>query len=565
MFLDDSACNLASLNLMKFRREDRSFDVERFKKAVRVFITAQEIVVDRAGYPTAPIAENSHAFRPLGLGYSNLGALLMASGFAYDSDEGRSLCAALTAVMTGQAYLTSSEIAGCLGPFEGYADNRESMLRVMGMHREAVDGIGTSCPGELAAAALRVWDECLESGETHGYRNAQATVIAPTGTISFMMDCDTTGIEPDLALVKYKQLAGGGMLKIVNRTVPLALEALGYGPDERERIWKCIEERETVEGCVDLKPEHLAIFDCAFPPKNGSRSIDWRAHVRMMAAAQPFVSGAISKTVNMPRDCSVEDVTQAYIEGWHRGLKALAIYRDGSKESQPLATATEEERARTAAPRAGKRPFRKRLPDTRTSVTHKFSVSGHEGYITVGLYENGRPGELFITMAKEGSTIGGLMDVFGTAVSMCLQYGVPLEVLVNKFAHSRFDPSGWTSNPDIPMAKSLTDYIFRWLGIRFIPGYREKNAPRRDPGAAGKADKAGTTEGAGGSPAAVSSAGENGGASAGKDQRPGIGGSLEEFARLQAEAPLCDNCGALTVRQGMCYLCFNCGETSGCG
>ncbi|MHC4941753.1 MAG: vitamin B12-dependent ribonucleotide reductase [Planctomycetota bacterium] len=539
MFLDDSACNLASLNLMKFRREDGTFDVERFRKAVRIFITAQEIVVDHASYPTPVIAENSHRFRPLGLGYTNLGALLMASGTPYDSEEGRALCGAVTAIMTGQAYLTSSEIAGHIGPFDEFEINREPMLNVMRMHRDAVDEISDVCPGYLHQAAKKVWDQCLEQGFAYGYRNAQATVLAPTGTISFLMDCDTTGIEPDLALIKYKQLAGGGMLEIVNRTIPLALDALGYDEEKKNRIWKYIEDKKTVEGCSDLDDEHLPVFDCAFSPENGKRSIDWRAHLRMMAAAQPFLSGAISKTVNMPKESTVEDIAQAYIEGWRLGLKALAIYRDGSKESQPLSTSTEGDKAKAAAEEAKPRPLRKRLPDTRASMTHKFSINGHEGYLTVGLYKDGKPGEVFLTMAKEGSTIGGLMDVLGTVISMCLQYGVPLEVLVDKFSHARFEPSGWTSNPDVPVAKSIVDYIFRWLGIQFIPGYREKNAPKRERD---------TKE---------------------SGEEPGIqtkaAATTEEMARMQQDTPPCDNCGALTVRVGMCYLCYNCGSTSGCG
>lgn len=546
MFLDDSACNLASLNLMKFRKDDGSFDTERFCSAVRIFITAQEIVVDRAGYPVEAIVENSHRFRPLGLGYTNLGALLLASGMPYDSDEGRALCGAVTAILTGQAYLTSSELAAGCGPFEGFEVNCEPMLAVMQKHRDAVDLIDASCPADLIDAARRVWDECLAAGRKHGYRNAQTTVIAPTGTISFMMDCDTTGIEPDLALVKYKQLAGGGMLRIVNQTVPLALGVLGYGEEAQQRIWDYIEENETVEGCPDLEQDHLAVFDCAFPPREGSRVIDWRAHLKMMAAAQPFVSGAISKTVNMPRTTSVEEIAEAYIEGWHRGLKALAIYRDGSKGSQPLSTTREngEEKQEPEEKEQPGKPFRRHLPDTRASITHKFSVNGHEGYITVGLYENGLPGELFITMAKEGSTIGGLMDVLGTLISMSLQYGVPLEVVVNKFTHSRFEPSGWTSNPDIPMAKSLVDYIFRWLGIQFIPGYREKNTPNRDVNVEAVPE---STESR-------------------KEKKPAPTVQGEDSHQVHTDdAPLCDNCGAITLRVGMCYLCYNCGSTSGCG
>jgi ribonucleoside-diphosphate reductase alpha chain len=412
---------------MKFRKPDGVFDVERFAAACRVFFIAQEILVDHASYPTPRIARNSHLYRPLGLGYSNLGSLLMADGLAYDSDAGRGLCGALTAILHGSANRTSAELAAAVGPFEGFAANREPMLAVMQMHRDAVEKIDPACPKYLQDAARRIWDEVLAGGRRSGYRNAQATVLAPTGTISFLMDCDTTGIEPDIALVKYKQLAGGGMLKIVNQTVPLALRTLGYDEPAVEGILSYIDKNDTIEGAPTLKDQHLAVFDCAFKPRLGVRSIRWEAHVQMMAAAQPFISGAISKTVNMPRETTPADIAGAYTEGWRMGLKALAIYRDGSKESQPLNTSTEADK--TAA-KATPAPRRERLPDTRRSVTHKFNVGGHEGYITVGLYDDGRPGELFITMAKEGSTIGGLMDAFGTSVSMSLQYGVPLEVYV---------------------------------------------------------------------------------------------------------------------------------------
>ena len=488
MFLDNTACNLASINLMKFRKEsedakESTFDSERFVAAARIFFIAQDILVDHASYPTKDIAHNSHLFRPLGLGYSNLGSLLMSRGASYDSDAGRGICGALTSLMHGAANLASCEIAESVGTFEEYEKNAEPFLRVMEMHREAVDAIDPECPAELRSAAREIWDEVLTAGPVHGFRNAQATVLAPTGTISFMMDCDTTGIEPDIALVKYKQLAGGGMLKIVNRTVPMALKTLGYDEPEIGAILDYIEKHDTIEGTPDLDPVHLPVFDCAFSPRNGNRSIAWKAHIRMMAAAQPFLSGAISKTVNMPRESKPEEIAEAYMDGWRLGLKALAIYRDGSKESQPLSTSTEGDKAADKV--AGNiaaghvkivtKPRRRRLPDTRQSITHKFSVSGHEGYVTVGLYEDGMPGELFITMAKEGSTIGGLMDAFGTSVSMSLQYGVPLEDYVNKFSHMRFEPQGFTKNPDIRMAKSLIDYIFRWLGNTFLPGYREAN------------------------------------------------------------------------------------------
>jgi len=609
MFLDDTACNLASINLMKFRRPDGSFDVERFATACRIFFVAQEILVDHASYPTARIARNSHLYRPLGLGYSNLGSLLMADGLAYDSDAGRGLCGALTAILHGAANRTSAELAGAVGPFEGFAANREPMLKVMQMHRDAVEAIDPACPRSLHDAARKVWDDVLAGGRAHGYRNAQATVLAPTGTISFLMDCDTTGIEPDIALVKYKQLAGGGMLKIVNQTVPLALRTLGYDEPAVEGILAWINEKDTIEGAPGLKSDHLPVFDCAFKPRLGERSIAWEAHVKMMAAAQPFLSGAISKTVNMPRESTPGDIARAYQEGWRMGLKALAIYRDGSKESQPLSTSTEGDKAAAKATTAA--PRRERLPDTRRSVTHKFSVGGHEGYITVGLYDDGRPGELFITMAKEGSTIGGLMDAFGTAVSMSLQYGVPLEVYVKKFSHTRFEPWGYTKNADIPVAKSLVDYLFRWMGTQFIPGYREANRPSGDGGGGEAAAGSGDAESES-KPAAMKASGLADGqgkpkpkveATAARGRHPGGNGSAavkpvavrttsaaadtaavleragfrmaenphasvddrqSQFAKFQIDAPACDNCGSITVRNGNCYLCHNCGNSMGC-
>jgi ribonucleoside-diphosphate reductase alpha chain len=470
MFLDDTACNLASVNLMKFRRPDGTFDAERFEATCRLAFIAQEVLVDHASYPTERITRNSHRYRPIGLGYSNLGSLLMASGLPYDSDEARGLASVITALMHGAAFRTSAELAAAVGPFDAFEENRGPMLHVMEMHWDQVDHI-RECPEYLKAAARKVWDEVLVEGRRHGFRNAQATVLAPTGTISFMMDCDTTGIEPDIALVKYKQLAGGGMMKIVNQTVPEALATLGYDEREIASIVSYINKEDTIEGAADLKPEHLPVFDCAFQPPHGTRYIAWKAHVLMMAAAQPFISGAISKTVNMPKDSTVEDIAGAYTAGWKLGLKALAVYRDGAKESQPVSVKSEPEKEEKVVPG----PRRERLPDTRRSITHKFSVTGHEGYITVGLYPDGRPGELFITMAKEGSTVGGLMDCFGTAVSMSLQYGVPLTVYVNKFSHTRFEPWGYTKNPDIKIAKSVVDYIFRWLGNTFLPGYREAN------------------------------------------------------------------------------------------
>jgi ribonucleoside-diphosphate reductase alpha chain len=545
----------------------------------------------------------------------------------------------------GAANLTSAELSEAVGPFDGYELNREPFLRVMQMHRDAVEEINPGCPPSMQDAARRTWDDVLAAGHVHGFRNAQATVLAPTGTISFMMDCDTTGIEPDIALVKYKQLAGGGMLKIVNQTVPLALTTLGYDQPQIGSILSYITEHDTIEGSPDVKEEHLSVFDCAFQPRNGKRSIAWQAHILMMAAAQPFLSGAISKTVNMPRDTTTEDIAKAYFDGWKLNLKALAIYRDGSKESQPLATSSEGQRAAAAAAAIAK-PRRERLPDTRQSITHKFNVSGHEGYITVGLFPDGRPGELFLTMAKEGSTIGGLMDAFGTAVSMSLQYGVPLEDYVRKFSHMRFEPQGYTKNPDIKIAKSLIDYIFRWMGNTFLPGYKEasmgvlpgesderaglssSNAPAdgvestpakvkgsgfgvqqkpikpRPPVAEKPGPKAegGRRKGEGPTatlapspkpparnnptpdtrhltPHAANGNGHSNGHSNGngdistallaragimpKDAGPNTARS-EQFADFQSDAPACDNCGAITVRNGNCYLCHNCGSSMGC-
>ena len=607
MFVDDSACNLASVNLMKFRQEDGGFDVKRFQAACRIVLIAQDILVDHASYPTKRIAANSHRFRPLGLGFSNLGSLVMASGLAYDCEGARGLCGAVTALLHGTACRTSTELAAAVGTFDAFSENRDAMLRVMGMHWEKVEQI-ESCPAYLKTAARQVWDEVLAGGRRHGFRNAQATVLAPTGTISFMMDCDTTGIEPDIALVKYKQLAGGGMLKIVNQTVPLALETLGYTAEEIKSINAYVDKEDTIEGAADLKTEHLSIFDCAFQAPNGTRSIPWKAHVKMMAAAQPFLSGAISKTVNMPKDSTAEDVADAYVEGWRLGLKALAVYRDGSKGVQPLNTKDNSVKSekQVAAPR------RERLPDTRQSVTHKFNVSGHEGYITVGCYPDGRPGELFITMAKEGSTIGGLMDCFGTAVSMSLQYGVPLEVYVNKFSHTRFEPMGHTKNPDIRIAKSIVDYIFRWLGIEFAieskdgarplpapmgsktkrkasepetesrPAATMVGGPKRGQGSAATAQTVSLSTAGNGStgrssnghkkaptrksptPRAPLETLELTTATAIADSPAAFSNPSEQFATFQDDAPSCDSCGAITVRNGNCYLCYNCGNSMGC-
>ncbi len=587
MFLDDTACNLASINLMKFVGPNGTFDVERFRTAARLFFIAQEILVDHASYPTEPIARNSHLYRPLGLGYSNLGSVLMTEGLPYDSAAARGLCGSLTSLLHGEANRTSAELASVVGPFDRYSANEKPMLNVMQMHRKACDEIDDEGPAELKQAATQLWDEVLQIGEKYGFRNAQATVLAPTGTISFMMDCDTTGIEPDIALVKYKQLAGGGMLKIVNQTVRRGLEKLGYTPGQVEGILKYIDENDTIEGAPDLEVEHLPVFDCAFQPANGVRSIPWQAHVTMMAAAQPFLSGAISKTVNMPNDTTPEDIANAYYWGWELGLKAIAIYRDGSKQSQPLNTKTEEDDAAESAAQVVTetvekivyKPRRERLQDTRQSVTHKFTIAGHEGYLCVGLYPDGRPGEIFITMAKEGSTIGGIMDSFGTALSIALQYGVPLEVLVNKFSHTRFEPMGHTSNKDIRIAKSVVDYIARWLGLTFLSGHDV--VPKTDETNRGNGVEVVTP-----SNSAVESLKHDAGAAVAVAERAALLASLkdsakpngtspeshgtqdssqnEQFSRFQMDAPPCDNCGAITVRNGNCYLCHACGNSMGC-
>jgi ribonucleoside-diphosphate reductase alpha chain len=618
MFIDDSACNLASLNLMKFRKEGGAFDVESFKKAVRIFIIAQEILVDNGSYPDKAITINSHRFRPLGLGYANLGSLIMSLALPYDSDQARALASAVSAIMTGAAYAASAEIAQLKGPFADFERNRESMLKVINMHRQHAYNIPEAhCPDYLRNAAKDAWDQAVDAGTKSGFRNAQTTVLAPTGTIGFMMDCDTTGVEPDIALIKYKLLAGGGMLKLVNRTVPMALERLGYTPEDIKATCDFIDERETIEGAPRLTPDHLPVFDCAFKPKNGKRFIHYMAHLKMMAAVQPFISGAISKTINMPKESTTEEIVAAYTEGWKLGLKAVAIYRDGSKRLQPVSTDKhKEEKAKAAAP-AG-RPFRRRLPDTRNSITHKFSVAGHEGYLTVGLYEDGQPGELFITMAKEGSTVGGLMDVIGTCTSMALQYGVPLITLVDKFRHARFEPSGMTSNRDIPFAKSLIDYIFCWLGCQFMPGYADKNLPNRvgtvKPPENGNvttarelvektkdlAHKIAEAKAAGGNgkkapktddskvpeivipikqmpllPAdrlaaratrAVSLVGVPAASTEGEMQTEAsiMQQFNAQFEHFGDDAPACDICGSITVRNGTCYKCFNCGNSMGC-
>ncbi len=553
VFLDDTACNLASLNLMHFRSIDGGFDAESFRRAVDLTILAQEILVSNARYPTESIERNSHAFRPLGLGYANLGAFLMASGAPYDSDAGRAAAAAITALMTGEAYAMSARIAGHTGAFAGFEKNREPCLAVLRKHAAAVEHIDeTLAPADLVAAAHTSWADAIRLGEQCGLRNAQVTVLAPTGTIGFMMDCDTTGIEPDIALVKYKKLVGGGVLKIVNNTVPLALQRLGYSPETIHSILQFVDDLETIEGAPGLKSEHLAVFDCAFKAANGTRSIHYMGHIRMMGAVQPFLSGAISKTVNMPSTATPEDVERAYVEAWKLGLKAIAVYRDGCKRSQPLNTGKEKKSAE-AAPAASERLARRRLPDERRSITHKFSIGGHEGYMTVGMYDDGAPGELFVTMAKEGSVVSGLMDNFATSISMALQYGVPMRVLCDKFSHTRFEPSGFTGNPDIPIAKSITDYIFRWLSLKFLPreDAEQVQEAKRDlaPGVAPQALK---------KPAAQSTV-EMVLPPVARQPAPG-----EATPWMQQDAPPCPTCGSITVRSGACYKCGNCGTTTGC-
>jgi ribonucleoside-diphosphate reductase alpha chain len=578
MFLDDSACNLASLNLMKFYTGTTgAFDVEAYRHALRIVITAQEIVVDYASYPTPAIEKNSHAFRPLGIGYANLGALLMARGLPYDSDEGRDYAAALTSILSGESYSQSSRIAERIGPFAGYAENREPFLRVIDKHRRAAYRINNRhLPADLADAATRVWDSAYSLGYDHGYRNAQISVLAPTGTIAFMMDCDTTGIEPDIALVKYKKLVGGGMLKIVNQTVPVALKRLGYDDKQVKEIVQYIDENDTIEGAPHLLEQHLPVFDCAFKPANGTRSIHYRGHLQMMGAVQPFISGAISKTINMPTNATVEEIEQAYYEAWKLGLKAVAVYRDGCKRSQPLSTA--KDKSPLADLGVTSTAVRRKLPDERESITHKFSIGGHEGYITVGKYENGDPGEIFITMAKEGSTISGLMDSFATMTSLALQHGVPLQLLVDKFTHTRFEPSGFTKNPEIPMAKSIMDYIFKWLASKFFD--RESQAAAgvilRDEPVASPSMPAPKTVANVVAPAAsdvsfiekvaiaANAQQPIGFIAAPKDAdgpNPVKGGAT---FRYQQDAPSCSDCGSIMVRNGACYKCLNCGSTSGC-
>ncbi len=552
MHLDNSACNLASINLLKFLDADGNFLTEPFKYAVRLLIIAQDIIVDNSSYPTSKIERNAKDYRELGLGYANLGALLMSQGVAYDSDEGRAWAGAISALMCGHAYEVSGQIAQQLGPYAGFMRNREPQINVLRKHRAQVDKINTRLvPQPMLQAAAKTWEESIELGERFGVRNSQVTVIAPTGTIAFFMDCDTTGIEPDIALIKYKRLVGGGMLKIVNQTVPKALKQLGYDSLQTEEILKHLNAKETIEGAPHLKPEHLSVFDCAFRPMNGSRSIHYMGHVRMMGAVQPFISGAISKTVNLPEEAVVEDIVKAYTEAWRLGIKALAIYRDGSKRVQPLSTSKSSDKGAAKKGKVGT-PYRRRLPDERQAITHKFSIGGHEGYLTVGLFEDGQPGEIFIVMSKEGSTLSGVMDCFATTVSLSLQYGVPLKILVNKFSHVRFEPSGVTNNKDVRFAKSVIDYIFRWMALKFLP--------------AEEAQQFKVTEIPGAKPmtATIPVAAPT----AASKEANGHANSMEQQEQstfvAQADAPVCSDCGSLMVRNGSCYKCLNCGTTSGC-
>jgi len=560
MFLDDSACNLASLNLMRFRTPDGEFDVDSFEHAVDIVITAQEILVDNASYPTPAIEKNSHEYRPLGLGYANLGALLMARGLPYDSEEGMNYAATISALMSGRAYSTSALIAKRIGPFRGYRINEKPFLNVIDMHRAHAYKIAQSgVPGELLDAAIRSWDVALSFGERFGFRNAQISVVAPTGTIAFMMDCDTTGVEPDIALVKYKWLVGGGVIKIVNNTVPEALKRLGYSKTQAQEILQYLQDHDTIEGAPHLKQEHLQVFDCAFKPAKGTRSIHYMGHVKMMAAVQPFISGAISKTVNMPHDVSAAEIVETYVAAWKMGLKAIAIYRDGSKRTQPLTTTIREEKRELKPGEPVYRPQRRRLPDERAGITHKFTIQGNEGYLIVGLYNDGSPGEIFVVMSKEGSTISGLMDAFSTSISLALQYGVPLRVLVNKFIHTRFEPSGWTKNPEIRVAKSVVDYIFRWLGLKFLSKDDQEAL-----GLTRTTEEQVDTQTRLVEPVNTMPQSE--------DNLPELKGSRMvrgDSDRLtfnpQSDAPACDNCGMIMVRNGSCYKCLNCGNTTGCG
>jgi ribonucleoside-diphosphate reductase alpha chain len=578
MHVDDSACNLASINLMKFRREDGSFDAERFAHVVDVVFAAQEIVVGPSSYPTEQIGSNARAFRQIGLGYANLGALLMSDGIPYDSDEGRNVAAAITALMTGRAYRQSAVISASTGPYDEYERNREPHNSVMRMHRDASYEIdATGVKGDLLEAARQAWDEAVALGDEHGYRNAQATVLAPTGTISFLMDCDTTGIEPDFSLVKFKELVGGGQMTIVNRTVPMALGTLGYSEQQIEQIEAYINDRATIIDAPGLKDEHLPVFDVAV----GERAISHMGHIRMMSAVQPFISGAISKTVNLPETATVEDIADAYTQGWKLGLKALAIYRDGSKTAQALRTDAGEKKDEPApAEVAESRPTRRKMPRERQSITHKFSIAGHEGYITAGKYEDGSVGEIFLTdIGKEGSTLRGMMNAFATAISIGLQYGVPLEVFVKKFSYMRFDPEGITNNPEIPFAKSMPDYIMRWLASRFVEDIDELEdlgiltpevRARREAQQTLMLDD-GTDEGNGsnggvgqanGHAADPPAAGASGPAAAAFTDTPPVIPAKMSGTDL---GPACEQCGGMMQRTGSCYTCSSCGNNTGCG
>jgi ribonucleoside-diphosphate reductase alpha chain len=555
MFVDDTACNLASLNLMKFLNEKDEFDVQKFRSAVRVLITAMEIIVDNSSYPREEIAKNSHLFRTLGLGYANLGALIMSRGLPYDSESGRAYAGAITALMTGQAYITSSELAQVVGPFEEYQKNQKPFLNVIQKHRAAAYNLkNSSIPENLNAEAKKVWDEAIEEGKKHGFRNAQVSVLAPTGTIAFLMDCDTTGVEPDIALVKYKALVGGGVLKIVNNTVELALRKLKYNEEQIKSIINYINANDTIEGAPELRDEHLPVFDCAFKPKNGKRSIHYMGHVNMLSATQPFISGAISKTVNVPENITIKEIEDIYTKAWKGGLKAISIYRDNSKRTQPLSTkeltaqdeSVDGKKVEKFAKRAGK-PYRRRLPDERQAITHKFSIGGHEGYITVGMFEDGSPGEIFIVMAKEGSAVSGLMDAFATAISMTLQYGVPLKVLCRKFAHSRFEPSGISHNPQIPYAKSIMDYIFRWLALKFLTKEEQFGITTQEDISSEDSDN-------------IQNDSDLNNDDTAKSKK-----MLNSKVDIENESgEPCHVCGHLMVRSGNCHVCLECGSTSGC-
>ena len=547
MFLNDTACNLASLNLMKFKREDGSFDVEAFEHTTDVMITAQEIAIDRSSYPTDTITQNSHDFRSLGIGFANLGGLLMSKGMAYDSDEGRDLAAAIMALLSGRSYRQSALIAKHKGPFTYFEDNKEPCMNVMRMHREAVDNINPEhVSGDLLNASRNLWDEVLKIGNEHGLRNAQISVLAPTGTIGFLMDCDTTGIEPAIALVSYKWLVGGGMIKIVNQIVPEALDQLGYSEEEKQEILAYIEKHDTIEGAPGLDHKHLPVFDCAFKSRNGTRSIEPMGHLRMMAAVQPFISGAISKTVNLPEDATVEDVENVYMEGWRMGLKALAVYRDGCKKIQPLTTKKEGENAKKENSTTS--VARVELPSERSSVTHEFLIAGHKGYITVGLFDDQKPGEVFISMNKAGSTIAGLMDAFAISISFNLQYGVPLKSLVKKFAHTRFEPAGITSNENIRIAKSIIDYIFRWMALRFLPTNELAEIGLNNLVVAPDSEAE-----------TLQAELPLNGHTKTKETH-----ELTDMIKTDQDAPLCSTCGSVMVRNASCYKCLNCGSSSGC-